>query len=361
MPTKAQSESASKKITTEAQKLTVSPIIDFFEIDTRDIQFDLALIQQIDSSQSFNDGIFRFHNHVNLYTREIIFGGQTYYASPIMISDMERSSRGTLPRPKMSIITDFEGERALTELRATLKKIGDLTGAKFTRIRTFIKFIDANNNANLLAQIPNHDPDPHAILQKDVYFIDRKSTETAKALEFELASSIDLENAFVPNRLVVQNRCQWQYRGEGCCYCKNFVQDIHGVSNSSQEAIAFKNLHYKNADARPVATFSDELIFSSSPVANDGILGYGLYSDQGEWSKDFGRYNVGNGVYIKKNDLEYHFVCKVEHDSSITNSPPNLNYWIADQCSRSINGCKLRFTSTLPYGGFPAVTKVPSS
>lgn len=361
MPTKVQSESASKKVTVEAQKLQVSPIVDFYEIDTRDIQFDLALIEQIDSSQGFNDGIFRFHNHVNLYTREIIFGGQTYYASPIMVSDMERSSRGTLPRPKISIITDFEGERALTELRSTLRKIGDLTGAKFTRIRTFMKFIDAGNNANLLAQIPNHDPDPNAVLQKDVYFIDRKSTETSRALEFELASSIDLENAFTPKRPVVQNRCQWKYRGEGCCYSKNLVKDTHGVSNSDPEAIAFKNLHFKNSDARPVATFSDELIFSSSPLANDGVLGYGLYEDQGEWNKNFGIYRVGHGVYIRKGDLEYHFVCKAEHQSSVTNSPPNLNFWISDQCSRSVNGCKLRFRGVLPYGGFPAATKVPAS
>ena len=37
--------------------------------------------------------------------------------------------------------------------------------------------------------------------------------------------------------------------------------------------------------------------------------------------------------------------------------PPNGQYWIADQCSKSIQGCKIRFgENPLPFGGFYGVS-----
>ena len=36
---------------------------------------------------------------------------------------------------------------------------------------------------------------------------------------------------------------------------------------------------------------------------------------------------------------------------------PNGEYWIADQCSKSIKGCKIRFgENPLPFGGFYGVS-----
>ena len=37
--------------------------------------------------------------------------------------------------------------------------------------------------------------------------------------------------------------------------------------------------------------------------------------------------------------------------------PPNGQYWIADQCSKSVKGCKTRFgENALPFGGFYGVS-----
>ena len=361
---KSQALSSIKKVHNEATKINTSAVIDFFEIDTRQIEFDLALIDQIpDASLSETKGLFRFHNSISLTTRDIYFNNLKYSAAPISVEGFEMTTQGTLPRPTISLSVDFNGEQLLARLKVLLETIGDLTGAKFTRIRTFAKFIDndisngGGNAIQLIDRIPNHDADPNAVLARDLYFIDRKSNETNRTLEFELASSLDLESATVPKRLVIQDRCQWQYRGAGCCYSNVLNKDTHGLVNSDEGVSAFKNTFKTPRQARPVATASDEPIFSASIAANDGVLGSDVYVDRDVWAKDTD-YTVGDSTFLIKNGVEYHFVCRDDHRSSQQNSPPNLNYWFADQCSKSVKGCRLRFNGTLPYGGFPAVNKV---
>ncbi|REK60355.1 MAG: phage minor tail protein L [Bacteroidetes bacterium] len=358
-----QAKSSIKKAIKEAASIDPSSVIDFFEIDTTDIQFDLSLIETKAFTETQDkepqDRIFRFHNSISLTTREIVFDGKTYVASPIAVEGMEATSRGTLPRPTLSLSVKPDGVKALSELKAILEKIGDLTGAKFTRTRTFAKFIDASNSVKLTSKIKNHDPDPNAILSHDIYFIDRKTGESQQTLSFEMASSIDLENFGVPKRLVIQDKCQWQYRGEGCCYTTNLTEDIHGVSNTSEEAETFKN-NFKKSSAPPVATSADERIFGESPTNENGILTFSQGDEakikNQEW-KSGESYSIGDQIYITKNGVEYHFVAKVAHTSANNNLPPNKNFWYSDQCSKSIKGCKLRFNGVLPFGGFPAVNK----
>ena len=55
-------------------------------------------------------------------------------------------------------------------------------------------------------------------MPKEVYYIDRKVAETRDFVEFEMVSSLDLANARAPRRLVMQNLCQWKYRGKECGY-----------------------------------------------------------------------------------------------------------------------------------------------
>jgi lambda family phage minor tail protein L len=83
-------------------------------------------------------------------------------------------------------------------------------------------------------------------------------------------------------------------------------------------------------------------------------------------------YKIGDCIYIENfnikvakpdinttpnwSPLEKYYVCVANHTSSASKSPFfNKTYWIADQCSKTLNGCKLRFGSgaSLPFGGFP--------
>ena len=74
----------------------------------------------------------------------------------------------------------------------------DLTGSTFTRIRTFARFLD---NANFTGgSNPLGTPDPTAEFRRQIFKIDRKSTENREIVEFELAGSLDMMGLKAPTR-----------------------------------------------------------------------------------------------------------------------------------------------------------------
>jgi hypothetical protein len=110
---------------------------------------------------------------------------------------------------------------------------------------------------------------------------------------------------------------------------------------------------------------------SSAPLANNALLD-GL--NRGLWKANAGVYKVGEFVYIENNNLKVakrdinaipnwtpllrFYVCVKTHTASGVRNPSfNKEYWVSDQCSKNLNGCKLRFGSGdyLPFGGFPGV------
>ena len=59
---------------------------------------------------------------------------------------------------------------------------------------------------------------------------------------------------------------------------------------------------------------------------------------------------------INYEPLKKFFICVKAHTSTSVKDPFfNKEYWIADQCSKTVTGCKLRFGNQdgLPFGGFP--------
>lgn len=162
--------------------------------------------------------IYRFHAGVNAkaVSGHLVWAGNTYYAWPVEAEGFEVSAGGSLPRPKIRI-ANVEG--TITTLLLELLAFGstaDLAGAEVRRIRTLARFLDAVNfdgNTN-----PFGIPDPESSLPDDIYYIDRKSAETKEFVEFELAAVFDLAGVKIPKRQVLNNICQWIYRGEECGY-----------------------------------------------------------------------------------------------------------------------------------------------
>jgi lambda family phage minor tail protein L len=107
-------------------------------------------------------------------------------------------------------------------------------GAKITRKRTLVKYLDGVN----FASGSNQSADPSAEFADDVYYIDRKSRETRDVVEFELAASFDLEGVALPRRQIVQNVCPWGYRSAECGYTGTAYFNANDVSVSlkSQDA-----------------------------------------------------------------------------------------------------------------------------
>ncbi|MEK6883794.1 MAG: phage minor tail protein L, partial [Nanoarchaeota archaeon] len=214
---KIDAQSSIKKLQSQCASLSPNALISLFIIDVTDIALDIGVINSIDIQNKPNLGLFRFHNNIKLFNSDIYWQGNTYKILPIEAIGFEYSSEGTLPRPKIALTVSDQSVPELTRLKTYLLQIGDLVGAKFTRIRTFAKYLDAQNFINEIS-FNESEPDPYAEFPREVYYFDRKSKEDKFSIEYELATIFDLEGLKLPGRLVISNVCAFQYRGAGCLY-----------------------------------------------------------------------------------------------------------------------------------------------
>lgn len=179
-------------ITSEIQKLEPSAIIELFEMD----------------ATAFGGDLLRFHAGTNGLRQNLVWQGSSYTAFPIESSGFDVSGNGQLPRPKLRV-ANITG--AITFL--TLE-YDDLLGAKITRRRTLAKYLDAVN----FPGGTNPSADPDAEFASDIFFVDRKVSETRDVVEFELAAAFDVAGVQLPRRQIIQNVCTWRYRGGECGY-----------------------------------------------------------------------------------------------------------------------------------------------
>jgi len=88
----------------------------------------------------------------------------------------------------------------------------DLNGAKFTRIRTLARYIDAANFS--AGTNPFGTPDPSVTLPDEIYFLDRKVSENRETVQWEMVSAFDLVNVKVPKRMITKT----DFPGVGAFY-----------------------------------------------------------------------------------------------------------------------------------------------
>lgn len=169
----------------ELSKINPSAIIELFE---------LQLIQSIHGSNT----IYRFHNGSSLNANgQITWKGNAYSRFPVQAEGFAYQ-RGQLPRPTLSI-SNLASTPNISAILLAVNAVttgNDLTGAKFTRIRTLAKFIDAVNFANN----QNSTADPNAEFPREIYYIDRKSAENREVVSWELSAVFDLMGIRAPKR-----------------------------------------------------------------------------------------------------------------------------------------------------------------
>ena len=158
------------------QRSALSAKIELFE-------FDLTI---------YNDDKYYYTNE----TRAVSFAGKEYQPLPIKSEGWQRSGRGTLPRPTLTV-SNVTGLFSYLNLA-----YDDLLGVGVTRTRTFEWALDGED-----------DEDPTAILHPiDEYVIARKTHENNEVCQYELAAKMDLEGRSFPSRQMLQNACQHTYR-----------------------------------------------------------------------------------------------------------------------------------------------------
>lgn len=181
----------------DLQKLYHSGVISLYELDLSPI----------------GGGLYRFCNY-NDIGDNVSFGGVVYYAIAIIATGFEISTNGQLPTPTLRI-SNVGG--LVTSLVGSLE---DLVGAKLTRRRTLIKYLDGQPSA-----------DPNTAYPDDIWYVERKVREDKLEVEFQLASSFDLEGIKLPFRLQLTT-CTWKYRGDGCGYTGGAVAKTDDTATS---------------------------------------------------------------------------------------------------------------------------------
>ena len=166
--------------------------------------------------------IKRFHPGTNLKTTttlheaSIHFGGKVYEPFPVQTEGFDMTSKGTLPRPRLTIsnlnpslsstFTVANGGSALpagtiSAMMLEVNKItvgNDLIGSTLVRIRTLRKFLDSANfnSTNATADSTQKFPD-------EIYMIARKVVENQEIVQFECASMFDMAGVRGPKRQIL--------------------------------------------------------------------------------------------------------------------------------------------------------------
>jgi len=349
----SQSKAAIPKMNKELMSLAPTAVVTMFEINLTDILFAKNLSGP---STPESERIFRFHNSINILNNEIYWQGLAYSACPLTAEGFEVSSKGALPRPKLSLTVTDDHLKTFSFMKGQLRAIGDPAGVSVTRIRTLAKFLDDANFSDD-TRPKGHEASPFSEFPRDIYFVSRVAMENKNQLEWELSSVLDLENLYLPKRRMWSNRCNWEYRGEGCCY--EFRSSAPKISSSTGNITSFEKAHGDASlpgGAPPRANAMDEHF--STLLPNISLNG------QGEFSMSTA-YRKGDFVYVEKNAIRYYFV-RMRHGGAGIDVT-NTDYWTADQCSKTIKGCKLRWKTeicghnkggALPYGGFAGLNRL---
>tara|TARA_R110000824_G_scaffold55069_22_gene151825 strand:+ start:6592 stop:7803 length:1212 start_codon:yes stop_codon:yes gene_type:complete len=389
-------KSSIKSLNFELSNLSPSHLLTLFEIDLTNLIEEKGINLQNQagligigttgaSNINVNDGVLRFHNNIKTLNSFIVWRGKTYYPAPISSQGFEATTKGTLAQPTLTIASQSDtGVDQLALLKNQIREFGDIIGSKVTRIRTFAKYLDRRNfignisNIKTSVELPQgYEPDPYAQLPEDVYFIERKQVENKSTITYQLSSVFDTEGTKLPKRVVISDKCVWQYRGIGCWYQhadeneknKDYTDDkFPPILKKAEISKLGDNGGYGLPEkALPTANDKDEKIATLLPSGSS-------INDLGLWTNNK-KYKIGNAVYILKDKIKYYFVCKKEALGPEA-VPPNTEYWIADECSKSLTGCRLRWGSSkgaantngctiakgqLPFGGFPAARKISQS
>lgn len=353
--------------------LTPDALIDMYEIDFSSLQPNFDELKDLYGINIGAETVYRFCPMIN-GTNPIIWQGYSYQPLPVKMEGFEQKSDGRLPRPKL-IIANPEG---------LFSKIAhsnqDFANCKVTRKRTYARFLDNDNFIN--GENPFGESDANSHLPDDIYFVNKKTQENKNAIEFELVSALELEDSFVPARVVLSGYCNWTYRCTiGCNYKGLPIETSDG-----------KNLRFGFAkNQRQLAV--DGTYFDAGRV---DVSKYGSVDTVPEWSRNGAYYNgtwnrgetidqygyeLGDLVKIipRNSNNPYKstphvFVCVQAHSDPSKHHPFFAkDYWLKDECQKTLEACKKRFTDKsisdynlvtsnnpgLRFGGFPGTEKFP--
>lgn len=162
----------------EAQKASTSALVELYQLDATAL-----------------GGSISYFCSTAIQNSPISFDRKLYMPIPIAVKGFEVSGNGPFPRPSVSV------SNIVFTLLASVLQMDDLIGAKFTRVRTFAKYLDGSPES-----------DPTQYFPPEIYYVARKSLQNSIQIDFELRSIVDQENRQLPSRIATKSTCPWIYR-----------------------------------------------------------------------------------------------------------------------------------------------------
>lgn len=169
----------------DIQKLDPGTKLELYELDSTDLGGQVEY----------------FHDGVTAGRTPVVWQGNSYTPWPTIAEGFEINGKGQQPTPKMRL-GNIGGAMTVRCIA-----FADLVGARLTRRRVFAKYLDGMPGA-----------DPTAGFPDDIYYVERKTYEGKQFVEWELSSSLDVEDVYLPLRQVLVNACSWDYRSAECSY-----------------------------------------------------------------------------------------------------------------------------------------------
>lgn len=164
-----------------------------------------------------------------LPAKSVWWQGQEYGPWPFSVEGLEISADSQGNAPKLSV-ANINGL-----ISALCLQFEDMAQAKVRIHDTLVHYLDARN-------FPQGNSSADPLQEKlQVFYIDRKATESDEAVVFELSSPADLRGLRIPTRQI-HSLCTWCSRGDyrtgkGCDYAGSRYFDDKGnpVEDPSQD------------------------------------------------------------------------------------------------------------------------------
>ena len=388
-----------------------------------------------DEYAHFHDGVEVDLSTVQFRDREDSSIINSYDALPVAAEGFEVQSDGPSQRPTISfanVLSTFGDALQLSDGTVLTNK--EIIGKKLYRRRTLYKYTYGQSGDS---------PDRSIEYPIQMYFVDRIPDETPEIITFELASGFDLAGIMTPRRVITGNSCSWVYTGAssdklpaervgGCTWSEyGKIPDRLGTIqtvyfNKKDEPIVHINTVEATYSSGAVVqdriyrttadTSNFEKITSTGALTSAGTV-YDYWQayrntdtpgTPGDENANWRRVRVYNtysasttyNVYTNVDYNEY-----VAHDrggeispdpdthvkiwqvstrtqtGGAHNATPDHNsFWqLGEQCSKSLNGCAIRFRcqfsdsgtgspeykvpstvlkeGQLPFGGFPGTKR----
>jgi lambda family phage minor tail protein L len=153
----------------------------------------LITLWQLDTTRL--GGQWFFFASASDFTHDVIWGGDFYSPLPMDAQGFEMTTRGAFPTPTVTISNIYGAGNLL------LDTYRGLVGADLIRILTLRRFLDDGET-----------PDPQAYITRDKFVVAQKTSHTAVAIAFKLATRMDVEGTQLPRRQILRDVCSHVYR-----------------------------------------------------------------------------------------------------------------------------------------------------